>query len=205
VDFYQGSVLRVDLTNETATVEPLNMEWAELYLGGKGLLFRHMWEYVPPGVDPWSPDNPVFLVTGPLAGTNVSTASRLVVGAKSPTTGILDDSYVGGSFAPELKFAGYDIVIISGAASSPTVVWIEDGTVRFVPADDYWGLKTSEIEAALRRDLHPQAKVLLVSALEQRGVLKDAFKAGAADFVSKPFDKENLQATLAQLLPETST
>ncbi len=162
MDFYQGRVLRVDLTSLTATTEPLNMDWAELYLGGKGLLLRYMWEYVPPGVDPWSPDNPVFLVTGPFAGTNVSTASRLVVGAKSPTTGILDDSYVGGSFAPELKFAGYDIVIISGAASSPTVVWIADGKVEFLPAEEYWGLKTSEVEAALRRDLDPQAKVLSI-------------------------------------------
>ena len=127
--------MRVDLTSLTATVEPLNMDWAERYLGGKGLLLRYMWEYVPPGVDPWSPDNPVFLVTGPFAGTNVSTASRLVVGAKSPTTGILDDSYVGGSFAPELKFAGYDIVIITGAASSPTVVWIENDKVEFLPAE----------------------------------------------------------------------
>ena len=162
MDFYQGAVLRIDLTRSTAWVEPLNMDWAERYLGGKGLLLRYMWEYVPPGVDPWSPDNPVFLVTGPFAGTNVSTASRLVVGAKSPTTGILDDSYVGGSFAPELKFAGYDIVIISGAASSPTVVWIADGKVEFLPAEEYWGLKTSEVEAALRRDLDPQAKVLSI-------------------------------------------
>jgi aldehyde:ferredoxin oxidoreductase len=100
VDFYTGKVLRVDLSTGSAAVEPLNVEWAERYMGGKGLLLRYMWEYVPPKVDPWAPENPVFLVTGPFAGTSVSTASRLVVGAKSPTTGILDDSYVGGSFAP---------------------------------------------------------------------------------------------------------
>lgn len=163
MDFYKGAVLRVDLTRATAWVEPLNLEWAERYLGGKGLLLRYMWEYTPPGVDPYSPDNPVFLVTGPFAGTNVSTASRLVVGAKSPTTGVLDDSYVGGSFAPEMKFAGYDILIITGAAPSPTVLWIKDGEIEFVPAEEkYWGLKTSEIEEALRRDLDPQAKVLSI-------------------------------------------
>lgn len=93
--FYQGKVLRIDLGAGTAAIEPLNMEWAERYVGGKGLLFRYMWEYVPSKVDPWAPENPIFLVTGPFAGTNVSTASRLVVGAKSPVTGILDDSYVG--------------------------------------------------------------------------------------------------------------
>jgi len=162
LDFYQGRVLRVDLTSEAAFTEPLNLDWAERYLGGKGLLFRYMWEYVPPKVDPWSPDNPVFLMTGPFAGTNVSTASRLVVGAKSPTTGILDDSYVGGSFAPEMKFAGYDAIVVTGKSASPTLVWIKDDEVRFLPAEKYWGLKTSGVEEALRRDLDPHAKVLSI-------------------------------------------
>ena len=163
MDFYQGRVLRVDLGAGTAVTEPLNMEWAERYIGGKGLLLRYMWEHVPAGVDPWAADNPVFLVTGPFAGTTVSTASRLVVGAKSPITGILDDSYVGGSFAPEMKFAGYDVIIIKGIAASPTVLWIKDDKVEFIPAGDkYWGLKTSEIEEALRSDLDENAKVLSI-------------------------------------------
>jgi aldehyde:ferredoxin oxidoreductase len=163
LDFYQGWVLRVDLARMAAVVEPLRMDWAELYLGGKGLLLRYMWEYVPAKVDPWSADNPVFLVTGPFAGTNVSTASRLVVGAKSPATGLLDDSYVGGSFAPEMKFAGYDLIVVTGRAPRPTVVWIRDGEVEFLPAEGkYWGLKTSELEEALRKDLDPQVKALSI-------------------------------------------
>ena len=162
MDFYQGKVLRVDLSAGSATVEPLNMDWAQLYMGGKGLLFRYMWEYVPTGVDPWAPENPVFLVTGPFAGTNLSTASRLVVGAKSPTTGILDDSYVGGSFAPEMKFAGYDIIVVTGKAPTPTVVSIKDDKVELLPAEKYWGMKTSQIEAALKADLDPDAKVLSI-------------------------------------------
>jgi aldehyde:ferredoxin oxidoreductase len=163
MDFYQGKVLRVDLGAGTATVEPLNLEWAERYIGGKGLLLRYMWEYVPPKVDPWAPENPVFLMTGPFAGTNVSTASRLAVGAKSPATGVLNDSYVGGSFAPEMKFAGYDLIIITGKAPRPMVLWIKDDKVEFIPAEEkYWGLKTSEIEEALRADLDENAKVLSV-------------------------------------------
>ena len=129
MDFYQGKVLRLDLSAGTSAVEPLNMEWAEKYIGGKGLLLRYMWDEVPPKVDPWAPENPVILMTGPFAGTNVSTASRLVVGCKSPQTGILNDSYVGGSFAPELKFAGYDAVIITGESPEPVVVTIKDDVV----------------------------------------------------------------------------
>ncbi len=163
MDFYTGEVLRIDMTAQCATVEPLNTDWAALYVGGKGLLFRYLWEYVPPGVDPGSPENPLFLMTGPFAGTNVSTTSRLVVGAKSPTTGILNDSYVGGSFAPEMKFAGYDAIIVVGKAPQPTIVTIRNDVVEFLPAEPkYWGMKTSEIEQALRDDFDPEAKTLSI-------------------------------------------
>lgn len=160
MDFYTGRVLRIDLSAGTTAVEPLNMEWARLYLGGKGLLFRYLWDEVTPGIDPASPDNPLLLVTGPFAGTGVSTASRLVVGCKSPTTGTVLDSYVGGSFAPEMKYAGYDVIILSGAAPEPTVVWICNDAVEFRPAAAYQGMKTSQVEEALRNDLDRDARVL---------------------------------------------
>ncbi len=163
MDFYQGRVLRIDLGAGTSAVEPLNMEWAEQYVGGKGLLFRYMWEEIPPKMDPWAPEAPIILMTGPFAGTSVSTASRLVVGCKSPATGILNDSYVGGSFAPELKFAGYDAVIITGEAKEPTIVVVKDDVVEIRPAEPrYWGMKTSEIEEAMRQDVDPDAKTLSI-------------------------------------------
>jgi aldehyde:ferredoxin oxidoreductase len=162
VDFYKGKVLRLDLSARTSAVEPLNMEWAERYIGGKGLLLRYMWDEVPRKVDPWAPENPIILMTGPFAGTNLSTTSRLVVGCKSPATGILNDSYVGGSFGPEMKFAGYDAVIISGEAAEPTIVVVMDDVVEFRPAAKYWGMKTSELEEAMRQDVDPDAKVLSI-------------------------------------------
>ena len=168
--FYQGKVLRIDLSAATSAVEPLNMEWAEKYVGGKGLLFRYMWDEIPPKMDPWAAEAPIILMTGPFAGTSVSTASRLVVGCKSPATGILNDSYVGGSFAPEMKFAGYDAIIIKGEAAAPTVVVVKDDVVEFRPAaPKYWGMKTSEIEEAVRQDVDATAKTLSIGpAGEQR-------------------------------------
>jgi len=172
VDFYKGKVLRLDLSAGTATVEPLNMEWAEKYIGGKGLLLRYLWDEVPQGIDPWAPENPVILMTGPFAGTSVSTASRLVVGCKSPQTGILNDSYVGGSFAPEMKFAGYDAIIIVGESPEPVVVVIKDDVVEFVPAKPkYWGLTTSEIEAAMREDVDPNVKTLSIGPGGEKQIL----------------------------------
>jgi aldehyde:ferredoxin oxidoreductase len=170
LDFYTGSVLRIDLSAGTAKVEPLNMEWAERYIGGKGLLIRYLWDEVAPGIDPLAPENPMLFVTGPLAGTNVSTASRLVIGAKSPVTGMLNDSYVGGSFAPEMKFAGYDMIIVTGRAPEPMVVCIKDDVVELRPAAKYWGMKTSEIEAALRADFDAGAKVASIGPAGENGV-----------------------------------
>jgi aldehyde:ferredoxin oxidoreductase len=162
MDFYTGNVLRIDLSSCTSRVEPLDMDFAGRYLGGKGLLLRYLWDEVRPRLDPWSPDNPMLFVTGPFAGTNVSTASRLVVGAKSPVTGILNDSYVGGSFGPELKFAGYDMLIVTGQAAEPVVVCVKDGTVEFRPGERHWGMTTSQVEAALRDEFDPEAKVLSI-------------------------------------------
>lgn len=160
MDFYQGKLLRVDLTAGTVKVEPLNMEWVKKYVGGKGLLFRYLLEEVPPGLDPWSPENPLLFFTGPFAGTTVSTCSRLVVGCKSPATGTILDSYVGGSFAPELKFAGYDALILTGRAPQPTLVWIRDDIVELRPANKYLGMGIAQLERTLREDLDPQARFM---------------------------------------------
>ena len=161
MDFYAGRVLRLDLTALRASVEPLDPEWARLFVGGKGLLLRHLFEELPPGTDALAPENPLILATGPFAGTLAATCSRLAVGCKSPATGTLLDSYVGGSFAPELKFAGYDVVLITGRAPEPVLVRITDDQVEFVPATGrYWGLETAPLEELIRKEMGPGAKVL---------------------------------------------
>jgi len=162
LDFYQGKVLRIDLTKGTTVVEPLNMEWARLYVGGKGLMLRYLWDLTEPGLDPWSPENPFIVATGPFAGTNVSTCSRVVVGGKSPVSGTMLDSYMGGSFGSILKFAGYDIVIVQGKAPELSTVLIKDDVVSIVPCAKYAGMKTSEIEAALRADFDPKMTAISI-------------------------------------------
>lgn len=161
MDFYTGNVLRLDLTRLQATVEPLDTEWARLFVGGKGLLLRYLFDELVPGTHALAPENPLILATGPFAGTPAATCSRLAVGCKSPATGTLLDSYVGGSFAPELKFAGYDVVVITGRAPEPVLVRISDDRVEFVPAEGrYWGLETAPLEELIREEMGPGAKVL---------------------------------------------
>ena len=161
MDFYSGRILRLDMTGLKASVEPLDEDRARLYVGGKGLLLRYLFDELAPGTDALAPENPLILATGPFAGTAAATCSRLAVGCKSPATGALLDSYVGGSFAPELKFAGYDLVLITGRAPHPVLVVVEDDRVDFLPAEGrFWGLETAALEQKIREDMGPWHKVL---------------------------------------------
>jgi aldehyde:ferredoxin oxidoreductase len=169
VDFYTGRVLRLDMTALTATVERLDEEWARLYVGGKGLLLRYLFAELAPGTDALSPKNPLILASGPFAGTAAATCSRLAVGCKSPATGTLLDSYVGGSFAPELKFAGYDLVVVTGRAPHPVLVLVEDDRVDFLPAEGrFWGLETAALEQLVREEMGPWHKVLSTGPAGER-------------------------------------
>ena len=169
MDFYTGRVLRLDMTALTATVEPLDDGWARLYVGGKGLLLRYLFAELAPGTDALAPENPLILATGPFAGTLAATCSRLAVGCKSPATGTLLDSYVGGSFAPELKYAGYDLVVVTGRAPHPVLVLVEDDHVEFLPAEGrFWGLETAALEQLVREEMGPWHKVLSTGPAGER-------------------------------------
>ena len=138
-DGYTGKVLRVDLSSEKIATEPLNREWAKRFIGGKGLGARYLFEELKPGVDPLSPENVLMIWTGPLVGTMVPLTSRYAVVTKSPLTGTFLDSYAGGYFGPELKYAGFDAVIIKGKANKPVYLWINDGKAELRYAKNIWG------------------------------------------------------------------
>jgi len=148
---YTGKWLYVDLT--TGKVEPRQYDpaLAEGYLGGNGFGTRLLWEHVGPEVDPLAPENLLIFATGPLCGTLVPNSGRMEVIAKSPLTGIYGDANAGGFFGPELKFAGWDAVVVTGQAPHPVFLAIADERVELRDAHDLWGLTTSETEAAVRR------------------------------------------------------
>lgn len=102
---YCGKILRVDLSKKELLEEPINWEWVGRFIGGKGLGIRYLYDLVGPGTDPLSPENVVIFMTGPLTGTVASTMSRMANITKSPLTGTMSDSYSGGFFPAELKFA----------------------------------------------------------------------------------------------------
>lgn len=146
---YQNAVLRINLTKQEATVEPLRMDFAEKYVGSKGLVIRYMYEELKAGIDALGPDNKLFLTTGPMSGTPIPCSGKLSVAAKSPATGTMNDCSIGGHVGIRIKFAGYDMVIFEGQLSQPGYVVIDDDCVEFCRADRFWGKGSHETEAEL--------------------------------------------------------
>ena len=146
---YQNNILRVNLTDKKASTEPLRMDFAEKYIGSKGLAIRYMYEELKPGIDALGEENKLFLTTGPLTGTPVPCSGKLSVAAKSPATGTMNDCSIGGHVGIRIKYAGYDMIIFEGIADKPCYIVIEDDKVEFVDASELWGLGSHEAEAIL--------------------------------------------------------
>jgi len=150
---YAGKVLRVNLSKGTSAVEPLNFEEARRFIGGRGLAAKMLFDEVPPEVSPLDPKNKLILATGPVTGTLVPGSNRYVIVTKSPETGLLLDTYAGGDFAGEIKYAGFDLIVIEGKAEKPTYLLLRDSQVEIRDATHLWGKTTSETETSLRREL----------------------------------------------------
>lgn len=146
---YQNNILRVNLTDKKASTEPLRMDFAEKYIGSKGLAIRYMYEELKPGIDALGEENKLFLTTGPLTGTPAPCSGKLSVAAKSPATGTMNDCSIGGHVGIRIKYAGYDMIIFEGIADKPCYIVIEDDKVEFVDASELWGLGSHEAEAIL--------------------------------------------------------
>ena len=153
---YTGKVMRINLTDKTAREEELTQEVARDYIGGAGFGIKYLFDEVPKGTDPLGPENKLIFAAGPFSGTSVPCSSRMAVTGKSPLTNAVGVALTGGYFPAELKFAGYDALIIEGKAEKPTYVWIKNGDVRFRDARGLWGLKTTDCQQIIKNDLKDQ-------------------------------------------------
>jgi aldehyde:ferredoxin oxidoreductase len=160
---YAGKCLYVDLTHGKLETREYDRGLAEKYLGGNGLGTRLLWENVGPEVEPLAPENWLIFSTGPLCGTVVPNPGRMEVIAKSPLTGIYGDSNAGGFLGPELKFAGWDAVVVTGQSPQPVYLAIADDEARLRDARELWGLTTSRTEGAIRKAWgDPQVKTATI-------------------------------------------
>lgn len=150
---WAGKRLKVYLT-EGRIVEEETPEWLRKeYIGGRGFNSRTLFDEVTPGIDPLGPENLFILGVGPLGGTLAPCGARWTVTAKAPLTGIFGEGSGGGHLAPELKFAGYDQVIVYGRSPQPVYLWINDGCVELRDATHLWGKSTGEAFDRLVKEL----------------------------------------------------
>ena len=150
---YMGKILHVDLTNGTWEIETPPEEFYRKYMGGSAMGMYYILRDMPPGVDALAPENVLTLFTGVPAGAPISGLSRIMVNAKSPLTNAIGDSQAGGFFPAELKFAGFDGIVIKGKAPKPVYLYIRDGEVELRDAAHLWGKVTGEVEAELKQEL----------------------------------------------------
>ncbi|MEK7848244.1 MAG: aldehyde ferredoxin oxidoreductase N-terminal domain-containing protein, partial [Chloroflexota bacterium] len=157
---YNGKVLRVNLTSGTIAVEEPGETFYRRYYGGSAVTAHYLLRELPIGTDPLSPANILVFAPGVVTGAPVAGCGRNSVGAKSPLTGGFGDAQVGGHWAAELKFAGFDAIVITGRASSPVYLYVKDGQAELRDARGLWGKATLECEEHIRQELgDPSIKV----------------------------------------------
>jgi aldehyde:ferredoxin oxidoreductase len=153
---YSGKILRINLTDQTAKEEKLPLEIAKDFIGGAGFGIKYLYDEVDAGTDPLSPDNKLIFASGPFSGTTIPCASRMAVTGKSPLTGAVGMALTGGYFPVELKYAGYDALIVEGKAENPTYVWIKDGKTQFRSAKKVWGMRATDTQQIIKNELNDQ-------------------------------------------------
>jgi aldehyde:ferredoxin oxidoreductase len=197
---WTGNVLRVDLAAGKIAVEPLNEAWARDYIGGRGVGSRYLYEEVDPRVDPLSPENKLIFATGPLTGTNASCGARYMVITKGPLTDTIACSNSGGHWGPELKAAGFDLLIIEGRAAAPVYLWICDDRVEVRSAAPLWGKTVFETEDHIRAELGvPDCIVASIGPAGENlvrfaAIMNDKHRAAGRSGVGAVMGSKNLKA-----------
>lgn len=179
-------ILYVDLTGRSIRQETVSAEDAALYVGGRGINAKLLYELVPKGTPPLDPDNHLIIGTGVLNGTKAPCSGRLTVTTKSPVTGLYLKSSSGGHFGPEMKYAGFDYLVITGASENPVYLWIHDGEVEIRPADHLWGKGTRETDTLLKEELaDPKVQTAVIGPAGESRVLCANINFSRNNFASR--------------------
>jgi aldehyde:ferredoxin oxidoreductase len=197
---WTGKILRVNLTAGTVKSEPLNMQWAQAYIGSRGLGTKYLVEEVDATVDPLSADNKIIWATGPLTGTMASTGGRYTVITKGPLTGAIACSNSGGYWGAEFKMAGWDMVIFEGKSDKPVYLYVNDDLAELRDASHLWGKSVWETEEIIKKGLQdPLTRVSSIGKAGENGVLfaavvNDLHRAAGRSGVGAVMGSKNLKA-----------
>jgi aldehyde:ferredoxin oxidoreductase len=159
---YQDKLLRIDLSTGTVTTDPLAEEMVEKFIGGRGFVAKLLFDELPRGIDAYDPQNLFIAATGPLSGHFLPASGKTHFGAKSPATGGYADSNMGGHFGPALKYAGYDVLVLTGRTAEPSYLFIDDDQVEIRSAAAYWGQGALTAEKHLKADLGEDFQIMTI-------------------------------------------
>lgn len=165
---YAGQILRVNLSTKGVAKQPLSEELIQEFVGGRGFVAKLLWDELPPGTDPLGEDNMVVMAAGPLTGLFVPGSGKTHFGTKSPATGGYGDSNMGGHFAPTMKYAGYDVIIVTGKAAGPSILVVDDSRVEVRDGAEYWGMGAIDCEKALKDDLGEEFQIITVGPAAEK-------------------------------------
>jgi aldehyde:ferredoxin oxidoreductase len=197
---YLGKILRVDLTQARLWDESLNQDYARMFIGGSGLGARYLYDLLDANTDPLGPQNPLFFITGPLVGTSVSSAGRYCVCARSPLTGIWGEANSGGFFGPELRYAGYDGILVTGKAKHPVWLSIVNRQATLHAARKLWGSDIYTAQSRLRDELGNQrARIACIglageNQVKLAGIANDHGRFAARTGLGAVMGSKNLKA-----------
>jgi len=197
---YTGKLLRVNLSTGEIKTEQLDTDLARKFLGGRGLASKMLYDEIDPKVDPLSPENRIIFATGPLTGTNAPTGGRYMVITKGPLTGTIASSNSGGFFGAELKFAGYDMIILEGKADKPVYLSIHDDEVQLKDATQLWGKDVFETTDTLANEFGDgKARVSCIgpggeNLVKFAAVMNDKHRAAGRTGVGAVMGSKNLKA-----------
>ncbi|MCS7384710.1 MAG: aldehyde ferredoxin oxidoreductase family protein [archaeon GB-1867-097] len=159
---WTGKFLRVDVSERRCKVENYDENLALNFIGGRGFAVKLLWDELPIGVEPFSPQNKLIFAAGPLTGLPIASSGKMVVASKSPLTGGYGDGNVGTMASVHMRRAGYDALILEGVSEKPVYIYVEDDKVEIRNASDLWGLSTFEAERKLRENVGSDCGILVI-------------------------------------------
>lgn len=171
---YYEKIARINLTTGQIKVEKLDLDMAHKFIGGRGLGTKILYDEGVATVDPLSPENKLVYITGPMTGASAPSTGRYMVVTKSPLTGMIACSNSGGIWGAKLKYAGWDAIIVEGEAPKWTYINIEDDKIELLDAQEYLGMMSEAMDAALKEKHGAEASVLNIGPAGEKKVLMAA-------------------------------
>lgn len=194
----------IDLTTGEIETKPITLAMRKKFLGGRGLDMYLMYNHIKPGVDPLGPDNVAFISAGILVGTPASASGRTHVAGKSPLTGFVGSTNMGGYFSPELRYAGFDHLVIKGKSPKPVYLWIHDGEIEIRDAANVWGQDVHKTQEIIRDELGDrEIQILTIGPAGEKlvryaNVMTSLKNAGGRTGMGALLGSKNLKAVAAR-------